>query len=231
MIKYNSENDEIINLVKLGKSKHLKEIQQGNIRFTRLNKYRNMENKNIGDINEGLSSIYYTDKNTEYFYYNPSVENGKQIRITDSVLSMADFPDNNYFVFCMAYFSITDIINITIFDNKIYTEKEWTDVLYFYNPKNILQKIFGKIENLKPRVGPVKYYDYSLNQYNLDVLSKSFKYKYQKEYRVAFIPIDENDFGKVNKDTLIIDIGNIESESIIVPKNDFCKGFIIKETI
>jgi len=231
MEKNNSENDEIINLVKLGKSKHLKEIQQGKIRFTRMYKYKNMENKNIGDTYEGLSSIHYTDKDTEYFYSNPLIENGKQIKIKDSILSLADFPDNNYFVFCMAYFSITDIINKTIFDSKIYAEEEWNDVLYFYESKNILQKIFDRIEKLNPKIGPVKYYDYNINQYNLDVLSKSIKYKYQKEYRIAFIPKENNEFIKIDHDTLIVDIGNIESESIIVPKNIFCEGFIIKENI
>jgi len=221
-----SENDLIINLVKLGKSNHLKEIQQGKIRFTRLNSYKKIENKNIGDIDEGLSSIHYTDKDTEYFYSHPLLNNGEPIRVTNSILSFKDYPDNNYFVFCMAYFSITDIVNKTIFDKSVYAEEKWTDVLYFFNPKDILERIAKKIQNeTSPWIGAVQYYDYNINQYNLNVFSKSNEYKHQKEYRIAFIPKDENE---LQKQHIIIDIGNIEKESIIVPKNEFCDGFILK---
>jgi len=228
-----SENDNIINLVKLGKSKYLQDIQNGRIRFTRLEKYKNIENKNIGDIKEGLESIVHIDNNIEIFYSHPSIENGKQINVTKSIKSVENFPNNNYYVFCMAYFSMNDIINNTIFDEKIYNEEKWTDVLYLFNPKEFLLKICEKIKNNYPMVGPVRYINYNESQHNLNVLNKSIDYKYQKEYRIAlnFLDNKNTDLFKYDtkNDTVIIDIGSIESESIIVPKDDFYKGFIIRD--
>ena len=218
-MKSKSENDKIINLVKLGKSGHLKDIQQGKIRFTKLTTYHNIESKNIEDKNEGLSLIEYPSEDKEYSIGHPSLEDGKLVRVANSILSFKDFPDNNYFVFCMAYFTNADVDNKTIFDKRTYAEDKWTDVLYFFNPKKIMQRIAEKIQNkTSPRIGAIQYCDYSSSQYNLDVMSKSNEYEYQKEYRAAFIPTDDGDWQKQH---LIIDIGNIESESIIVPKNDF----------
>jgi hypothetical protein len=228
-----SENDLIINLVKLGKENHLKEIQNGKIRFTRLENYKNIENKNIGDINEGLESIIHTNNDTELFYSHQSIENGALINISKSIKSIANFPNNNYYVFCMAYFSINDIINKTVFDEKIYQEEKWTDVLFFINPKEFLQKVHEKIKNNSPVIGPVKYSNYNETQYNLDVLSKSNDYMYQKEYRIALNLKYENKTDifeyDAKNDIVIVDIGSIKSESIIVTKKDFCNGFIIKD--
>ena len=186
-----SENDVIIKLVKLGKRNHLESIQQGKIRFTRLEKYWVIENKNIGDKYEGLESISYVDKNTQVFYSDPLIKNGTQIDYTNSIKSIANYPNNNYYVFCMSYFSNTDIINRTIFDKRIYEEKEWKDVLYFVDPRNFLEKICYKIKNYSPIIGSVKYYNYNESQHNLDVLSKSKDFDFQKEYRVAFISSNE----------------------------------------
>jgi len=228
-----AENDIIINLVKLGKEEYLKYIQKGKIRFSRLKKYQKIENKNIGDVNEGLESIIHTDNSTKIFYSHPAIKNGAQINVSKSIKSIANYPDNYYYVFCMAYFSINDIINNTIFDKKIYEEKEWTDVLFFINPKEFIYKICDKIKNNFPMIGHVKYSNYNENQCNLNVLSKSIDYKYQKEYRIAFNFIsdgksNEFEYDSIN-DIVILDIGSIEYESIIVPIKEFYNGFIIKE--
>ena len=87
--------------------------------------------------------------------------------------------------------------------------------------------LYGR--SLHPMIGPVNYYNVRENQYNLGVLSKSSEYRYQKEYRIAFEPNNGNDFIRLDADAIIVDIGDISTESIIIPKEEFCGGFIIKE--
>lgn len=46
-------------LIRFGHKDHLEQILNGKIRFTSLKKYQRDENKNIGDVNEGVRTFLH----------------------------------------------------------------------------------------------------------------------------------------------------------------------------
>jgi hypothetical protein len=221
-----SEQEKIFQIAKLGKPEHLKSIQKGRIRFTDIRCYRHIENSSIGDKLEGSALVHHIADGDKITVSSPVLFGGKELDVTQSIRSVSIQPDTNYYIFCMTHFSNADIIRKKIFSEKVYMENDWDHVLFFLNPEEFFKKVKDKIINASPIMGPVNYTDYSINQNNLGILSKPIEYKWQKEFRIGFNILLENNFESINNDTVIVDIGDITNHSVILPIKEFCDAFL-----
>jgi hypothetical protein len=225
-----SEQENLYQIAKLGKLEHLQSIQQGKIRFMHIQQYRNIENKSIGDRFEGTTIMRYVENFDKITFSAPNLMDGKELNVTKSIQSWVIQPDTNYYIFCLTHFSNADIINKTIFDDKIYEEKEWSHVLFFLKPDVFIKTVYEKIKDAKPITGPVQYFDYTQSQYNLNISSKREEFKWQKEYRIGFDITLAHGFERVDEHTVVFDIGDISNQSFIIPREYFCDGFIVKRS-
>jgi hypothetical protein len=212
-------------IIRFGKKKYLEQIRDGYLRFSSIKKYQNIENVNIGDNHEGLSSIHYTDKNTRILFSHPHINTGKQIDVTNSLLSIWNYPNNNIYISCFSYFTAKDILEKSIFDDKILMEKEWDNVLFILDTKGFVENIFKALNDYNLSIGKVKYLNYDINQESLDAFSKSDKYRYQKELRLTFNFTDKENkiIKRICEDT--IEVAFKKVQSVIIPTNEFREGF------
>lgn len=216
-------------LIRFGKKEHLKQIQNGFIRFSNFKKYQIIENNNIGDTYEGLSSIHYTDKNTKIYFSHPNIINNSEIDYTKSIKSMWNYPYLNMYISCFSYFTAKDIHDNNIFDDSILEKEEWDNVLLILDTKGFVENIFNSIKIFNPVIRKVKYYDYNKNQENLNIFSKSLKYEFQKEIRFAFNMIEEN-YNTVNRiDEYTVEISFEKVQCVIIPTNELKNGFYFEK--
>jgi len=225
---YFDDYSESFYLIRFGKKEHLEKIQNGIIRFTNFKKYQIIEDNNIGDIYEGLSSIHYTDKNTKIYFSHPNINNNSKIDYTESIKSMWNYPDLNIFISCFSYFTAKDIHDNNIFDDSILSKEDWNYVLLVLDTKSFVENIFNSIKIFNPFIKKVKYYDYSKNQENLDIFTKSLKYEFQKEIRFAFNMNEINCNNMKRIDEYIVEISFEKVQCVIIPTNEFKKGFYFK---
>ena len=213
-------------LIKFGKEKHLKEIQNGKLRFSQLAYYRTFEDKDsnvknaIGDKFEGVE--YYTENNdnTKICFRHPSINNGKTVNITSGIQSFAAFPNTNRYKSCFSYFTEDDVINHTIFDDKILENSEWNFVLFIPDANAFLQNLKKVCSDMQFRAGIVRYEDFSNGISNGDEFIKSKAYEYQKEFCISIVPPSTND--------KFITIPFEKVQSFIVPAKDFRESFIVE---
>ncbi len=215
-------------LIKFGKKEHLEEIRDGKVRFSRLEKYQDIENKNIGDKNEGLESVSYTDKNTQFTFFHPNINNGAEINISQSIISMYNYPNTNKYISCFSYFTAKDIDENTIFDSKILDEPEWDSVLFILDTTGFVNNIHKALHKEFCMLKPVQYLDYTMEHSELDEFSKSIEFQHQKEIRFSFSMINENNksIHRINKDTVEVYFDKVQS--VIIPTKDFREGFMYK---
>jgi len=221
------DNNDSFYLIRYGKKEHLENIQRGKIWFSKTSKYRHIENINIGDEHEGLSSIHYTNNDTEYSFSHSNINNGKEIGITRSISSMWDYPNSNTYVSCFSYFTAKDIAEKTIFDDSILNEKEWEYVLFILDTKGFVENIMKSLKKYNPIFNNIKYFDDSVTQIKLDAFSKSNKFKYQKEIRLAFDLVDESNSCIKRIDDETIEVTFEKTASVLIPTNGFREGFSI----
>ncbi len=215
-------------LIKFGKKEHLEQIQNGVIRFSHIDKYKEIENKDIGDKDEGLESVYYKDNKTEFHFWHPNLNNGNEFDITNSILSMWNYPSSNKFISCFSYLTAKDIFESNIFSNEILKEKNWDSVLFILDTKGFVDRLMNTMHNFSPIFGKVKYLDYSKNQSELDEFCKSNKYKHQKEIRFS-LQYSGIKTEKVKQiDDYTIEIISNKVQSVIIPTSEFREGFSIK---
>lgn len=215
-------------LIKFGKREHLEQIQNGVIRFSHLDKYQKIENKDIGDKDEGLESVHHKDNRTKFYYSHPNLNNGDEFDITNSILSMWNYPSSNKFISCFSYFTVKDISENSIFSDKILEEKDWDNVLFILDTKGFVERLMSTACDFLPAFGKVKYLDYSKNQSGLDEFSKSSKYKHQKEIRFS-LQYSGIKTEKVRQiDNCTIEIISNKVQSVIIPTSEFREGFSIE---
>ena len=78
-------------LIRFGHKEHLEQILNGKIRFTNLKKYQRDENKNIGDVNEGVRTFLHQNGELKITFSHPLLEHGKEIDITkDDYMGIVD---------------------------------------------------------------------------------------------------------------------------------------------
>lgn len=212
-------------LIKFGHKEHLKQILNGTIRFTNLKKYQEEENKNIGDQNEGLQSIFHQNKNMKITFQHPLLEDGKEINISKSILLMKDFSSIDKYVSCFSFFNAQDVYNHTIFSDKILEEKEWRDVLLILDTNTFVSSINNTLKQNNIKFDKVQYVDFSKNQYNLNEFFKSNEYEHQKEIRFSIEYHDKSPkFSKIDNNTISIDLEK-KFRGIIIPTKEFREGF------
>jgi hypothetical protein len=218
---------ESLYLIKFGRKEHLEQIKNGKIRFSYYKKYWEIENNNIGDIYEGLSSIHFIDNNSKVYFNHPLIYNNISIDCTKSINTIYNYPDNNKYISCFSYITARDIYEDNIFDNSILDNIEWDNVLFILDTKGFVDNIKKSLAKYNLVIGKVNYIDYNINQYNLNIFSKSNKYKNQKEIRFAFDMINERNENiiLIDKDTIEITFQNIQS--VIIPTKEFKSGFIL----
>lgn len=223
-LHFKDENESFY-LIKFGKKEHLEQIQNGVVRFSSLEKYRQIENKAIGDKYEGLESISYKNKNTQISFLHPAIN--REIDITDSVHSLAVYPNKNIFISCFSYFTKKDIIEHTIFSEKILKESEWESVLFIIDSNRFVDNLANALSEFNCKGGKVEYIDLSVNQDSLDEFTKSLEFEYQKELRFSlrYRETAAKHIRKTDDCTLEVMIDKVDS--VIVPAKDFRESFFI----
>lgn len=223
-LHFGDENESFY-LIKFGKKEHLEQIQNGMVRFSSLEKYRQIENKAIGDQYEGLESISYKNKNTQISFLHSAIK--KEIDITDSVHSLAVYPNKNIFISCFSYFTKKDIIEHTILSEKIFKEPEWESVLFIIDSNRFIDNLVSTLSEFYCNWKKVNYIDLSVNQDNLDEFTKSLEFEYQKEFRFSlrYRETTAKHIRKIDNDTLEVRIDKVDS--VIVPTAEFRESFFI----
>ena len=228
----NSNLNDSFGLIKFGEESWLKNIKNGKLWFRTLEYYQEYEDhENIGDKDEGISHIIYPDSNTKIYFSHPFIENGRNIDISNLNGPFHLFPRYNrqLFILCLSYFSIDDIIQKSIFDDKILEEKKWVDTFFFLDPENFISLIKDTLKKHCPEISIVQYVDYTKNQESLNYFKKSNIYNFQKEIRIAFRYFGEKNgnITRIDKDTLEV---NLEKAiyGIIIPSISFREGFKVE---
>lgn len=213
-------------LIRFGHKEHLEQILNGKIRFTSLKKYQREENKNIGDINEGIRSFLHQNGDLKITFSHPLLEHGKEIDISKSISSFKDYPDNKKYVACFSFFTIKDIVEKTMVTEQVLAEKEWDYVLILFNSDSFIKAILDSLKPYKAAFGKVQYLDYSINQTNLNEFTKSQEYMHQKEIRFSIEYNGEQNsiIKNINPDVLEIDL-NQTFKGIIIPTVDLSNCF------
>lgn len=204
-------------LIRFGKKEHLERILQGYLRFTKLTKYQNFENCNIGDDNEGLKSIIHQDGSVKIEFKHPKLDHGKYIDISGGIESIRVFPNTNKYIACFSYFTDKEMANGRIVSSEIIMENEWGYALVFFDSVAFINSVFQVLNEYQVLFSKVRYVDYNNTQNNLTEFIKSDKYKYQKEMRFSI------DF--YNKETPFIRI--IDSDVIEVDLKKTFQGAIL----
>lgn len=215
-------------LIRFGNKEHLEQILNGKLRFTSLKKYQRDENKNIGDVNEGVRTFLHQNGEIKITFSHPLHEHGKEIDISKSITSFKDFPDNKKYVSCFSYFTMKDIVEKTIVTEQVLAEREWDYVLILINSDIFIKTVLDVLHSFNANFSRVQYLDYSKNQINLNEFTKSLEYKHQKEIRFS-IQYDGEQSSFINNkypDVLEIDL-NQTFKGIIIPTADLSKCFTI----
>ncbi|MFP3089659.1 hypothetical protein LQZ21_04965 [Treponema sp. TIM-1] len=228
----NEFTDDSFGLIKFGKESWLKNIKEGKIWFRTIEYYQDYEaDNNIGDKNEGVSDIFHPDENTKFYFSHPAIEDGKTFEISNIAGPVHSFPNysRNTYIFCLSFFTSRDIIEKTIYDDSILTQKDWDDVFFFFNPVEFINTVRKSLDKYNPCFRKVLYFDYLKNNVNLDIFSKSEKYRYQKEVRIVFQYFGQKDrlIEQINDDTIAITLDK-NIEGVIIPTDSFREGFIVE---
>ncbi|MDY5913712.1 MAG: hypothetical protein SPJ93_00200 [Treponema sp.] len=215
-------------LIRFGHKEHLEQILNGKIRFTNLKKYQRDENKNIGDVNEGVRTFLHQNGELKITFSHPLLEHGKEIDISKSITSFKDYPDNKKYVSCFSYFTMKDILEKTIVTEQVLAEKEWNSVLILINSDAFIKAVLETLRSYNANFRKVQYLDYSINQTNLNEFTKSQEYSHQKEIRFSIEYNGEQSsvINVINSDVLEIDL-NQTFKGIIIPTADLSKCFTI----
>jgi hypothetical protein len=228
----NDPTDDSFGLIKFGEESWLKNIKDGKLWFRTLEYYQNFEaDKNIGDKNEGISHIFHPDENTRFYFSHPAINGGKQFEIlgiTDPVCALPEYNRNTY-IFCLSHFTVKDIIEKTIFEDIILEQKGWDSVFFFLDPVDFVDTIKKSLNKNNPIIHKIQYFDYSKNQNNLNVFSKSEEYSSQKEIRIALQYSDKKDqhIKQIRNDTIEVTLDK-KIEGVIMPTASFREGFVVK---
>jgi hypothetical protein len=224
--------DDYFGLIKFGEEFWLKKIKEGKLWFRNLEYYQNYEDdNNIGDKNEGLSHIFYPDESTKFYFSHPTINDGKNFEISNIVGPVCDFPNYNksIYIFCLSYFTIKDVMENTIYDDCVLGQANWNSVFFFLNPIDFINIVRRSLDKYNVNICKIQYFDYSKNQDGLNVFSKSDKYSYQKEIRIAFQYTDNEDWAikRINGNTLEITLAK-DVDGIVMPTDSFREGFVVE---
>lgn len=216
-------------LIKFGKKEHLQQIINGKIRFTNLKIYQQTENRNIGDADENVTDILHQDGNLKILFKHPYIENGNEIDVSNSVISMKNFSNPEKYVSCFSYFTAKDIFENNIFSDKILEENEWCDVLLILESKLFVSTVEQILSKNNVIFSPVRYIDYSKNQHRLNEFSKSVEYEHQKEIRFSIeYNNDNSNIKRIDNNTLEINLGR-QFLGVIIPAKEFRESFFIEK--
>jgi hypothetical protein len=200
--------------------------------FITLEYYQNYEaDENIGDKQEGISHIFHPDKTTKFYFSHPAINEDKTFEIQNIVGPVFDFPDynRNTYIFCLSFFTVKDIAEETIFDDSILNQNGWDSVFFFLDPVDFINTIIKSFDECNPIIRKIQYFDYSKSQNNLGIFSKSEKYRFQKEIRIALQFFNEKDrcIKLIDMDTIEVDLGK-KIEGIMITTKFFHKCFVVE---
>lgn len=183
-------------VIRIGKEKYMEDLfYKGEILLRRLSYYRNHENKEVGDENEGISYLYQAHEVKSMKVNEAEVDIVNQVRI-----KLNDSP--NPFIYCMyGIYSNDQIIDI---DDKC---KEFGDTaIIITDIGKFRDRIYNVTKSLKSN--KVKYVPYTKYNGEMNYFTKIDNYKHQKEFRLCIE-------SQIEKDEMLITIGSIEDIAII----------------
>ncbi len=198
-----SKKHKLFGIIKFGKKEHITELQEkGMVFMRRLSNYIEIEHKEIGDKNEGLTHLLQASQIKCFSINSETVDVVKNIKIKTS---------NTYnpFVFCSYaldensfddnHNNIIDKENLDFGDTALLI----ADINTFYER---IEKVLQIKDKLKSNL--IEYIDEDSFHGKMGILKKIDTYKHQKEHRII-IERDTKD------DELKFNIGSIQDISKI----------------
>lgn len=191
-------------LIKLGKSSYLPEFRsQGSFRMGTFESYRNSENREIGDPNEGAHQIrYHNDLLVSKL--NDETNTYEEIaRLSNAVSRHFNDIYEQSRIFCMYYATVKakDEVRLSdIIDIKLLEDFEYDHIVVVFNLKSFYERLdsyFDK-QNRPYRRGYVNYVDLSKGADNLTPFEKDKKYVHQSEFRLCIQGISGSEYHDVS---------------------------------
>lgn len=219
-------------LIKFGKAQYLKDIQNGKLRFTALEYYRNFKAMNasatnaIADENEGVSCIFHRGEDTVFEFQHPAL-GSNPVNITSEIKCFKDFPNYRKYIVAFSYFTKQDVIQQSIFSDKMLENSEWDSVLFIIDSAGFVKKLQSACASYNFRYGKVTYTDYEAPVLNADEFNKPKKYSYQKEFRFSVEYKGENSNSFENSSFLTVQFEKIAS--VIIPAKEFRNSFLVEK--
>jgi len=191
--------------IKFGQKEHLKQIQNGIVRFSELTCF---------SANKKQTAIYDKYEGIKYLKHQ---RNGKTV--FERIKEMQ-------FISCFSYFIKKDVLHNRIVSPQIFEERNWSYVLFIIESDKFRTNIESALSNFRHASNIVTYVDFKKDQENLTIFNKSDEYEFEKEFRFVFYPNDELIFLKKNKRTVNIKIEKVNS--LIIPTKEFVNCFSIE---
>lgn len=231
ILNFDDENNSGF-LIKFGKSQHLKDIQNGKLRFGSLEYYRNFEATSasatnaIADENEGVSCIFHRGENTVFKFQHPAL-GSNLMDITAAIECFKDFPNYRKYIASFSYFTKQDVIQQSIFSDKILENSEWDSVLFIIDSAGFVKNLQSACANYNFRCGKVIYANYEAPVLDADEFNKSKEYSYQKEFRFSIEYKGENSNSFENNRFFTIQFEKVAS--VIIPAKEFRDSFLVEK--
>ncbi len=199
-------------LLKFGKKEHISQLREcGELYMGTFSSYRNSDNKEVRDLNEGAHRVTHEDRclisrKNECGKLSNSIQGGKtEIHEYNELFDSAR-------VFCM-YYSTTDCNQInnlsSIVSKELVESFEYDSVAVIFDLNEFYKRLDNKLDELKAPYhrGHVNYVDLSRGDHRLTPIDKDLRFIHQKEFRICALNF-------VGQDAYILKIGSIEDISV-----------------
>jgi hypothetical protein len=206
-------------LLKFGKSENLQELcQNGELYMGTLKSYRESDNSQVCDKNEGAHKVAYHPKG---ILSRLDSESGKNVEVgTLENIVHREFNEAYEFtrVFCM-YYAITPVNNIdtlsSIIDHELIEKFEYDSVTVIFDLKSFFERLDNHFDKSYKR-DAVNYIDFRKINRLLTPFDKDLSFKHQNEFRICVPNISGDDALKTH-------IGSIADISFVVGIEDIDK--------
>ena len=202
-------------LLKFAHSDNLKRLcNEGELYMGTLKSYRESDNSEVGDKNEGAHKVRYRSE-CKVSRVNSTTGKNEEIGILQDVIHR-EFNDIYEYsrVYCM-YYAISPKDKVdklsSIIDDQIIKKFEYDSVAVFFNLEAFYDRLDNHLENNgNPyRRGVVDYIDISETERNLTPFDKDLSFKHQNEFRVCVQNVD-------GEHAFITSIGDLSDISFVV---------------
>jgi hypothetical protein len=209
-------------LLKFGKSENLQELcQNGELYMGTLKSYRESDNSQVCDKNEGAHKVAYHPKGILSRFDS---ESGKNVEVgTLKNVEHREFNEayDSIRVYCM-YHAITSVNNIdnlsSIIDHKLIEKFEYDSVTVIYDLKSFFERLDNHLDKSYRR-DDVNYVDLRKTNRLLTPFDKDLSFKHQNEFRICVPNVSgyealKTHIGSIADISFVVGIKDIDNISV-----------------